>query len=90
MHTIKCRIKGVDNDLPRHELSVDGKNKHLPRIAAFKVVAQSVHISQKRRSFAKAWREFLDLYDPTEFFCENKESPMYRDDSLQVWFRTLN
>jgi hypothetical protein len=56
------------------------------RIAAFKASAKSIHVSAKRRSYAAALREFKALYRPSQWYCVTREGPMFKDDSIQVWY----
>ncbi|WP_138437930.1 hypothetical protein [Marinobacter shengliensis] len=45
---------------------------------------KSAWLSQKRKSFATALREFKDLYDAKEYFAEFGKN----DDSFQIFYRT--
>ncbi len=58
------------------------------KIEAFKQTARHVYISQKRRSHAAAWREFRDLYEPTQWYTQFVDEGRHggRDDSFQVFF----
>ena len=56
-------------------------------IKAFQDGAKTGHISQKRRSFAEAFVEFIDLYKPKEYFCLDNTTDDYKDDSIQVWYK---
>ena len=48
---------------------------------------QKAWLGVKRRSVASALKEFRELYEPSEFFLRWTEGTMYRDDSLEVYYR---
>lgn len=48
---------------------------------------KTVHISMKRRSFAKALKEFKDLYKPTAWYVGYWDLADYRDDAVEFFFR---
>jgi hypothetical protein len=50
--------------------------------------AKDTYISQKRKTNAAALKEFKSLYEPSEWYCSFYDSPNYRDDSFQVFFKT--
>jgi hypothetical protein len=56
------------------------------QFAEFKKSAKSMHVSQKRRTNAAAMREFIDLYNVDEYYCEYHDQGDYRDDSFEVWY----
>lgn len=62
--------------------------EHLRTIQDFKASAKVVHISQKRKTSAAAIKEFKDLYQPSEFYCEFHDSADCRDDSFPVYYKT--
>lgn len=56
------------------------------KIKTFKEGAKTTHVSQKRKTFSKAWKEFIDLYRPAEWFTVVRDDHNYRDDSFEVWY----
>lgn len=58
------------------------------KIEAFKAKAKTVHISQKRKTHAAAWKEFKELYQPVEWFTTYLDGTNARDDSFEVWYTT--
>lgn len=63
--------------------------EHIKVIKKWKETAMSVLISQKKQSFAKAMKEFKDLYLPTYWFTSavsKKDSPNYYHDSFEVFY----
>lgn len=62
------------------------KAEYFERFEAFKRSAKSAWLSQKRRTSAKAIKEFLDLHKPSNYFCCFQDSSEVRDDTFQVFY----
>lgn len=88
MLTIKIKIDGVPKDY--YEQSFGRQMGHLRAIEDFKSSPLTVtcHIVQKRLPSTAAWREFVKLHKPTQYFAKYHDTDNYRDDSYQVWYRT--
>lgn len=82
------KINGLPKEKEFNQMPFGRKIEHFRAIDAFKAGAKSVHISQKRRSTAAAIKEFKDLYKPTEYFYSEHIGPDYRDDSIQIWYKS--
>lgn len=84
----KFKINGLGiTDTAYNNLPFGRRLEYAKKIQEFKLNAKSVHISQKRRSHAAVWKEFKELYQPTEWYVQYEDSPNIRDDSFQVWYR---
>jgi hypothetical protein len=55
-------------------------------IETWKATARQTHLSQKRQSAAKAIREFCELNNVAEYFCEFWDQPEYKDDSFEFFY----
>lgn len=64
--------------------------KYIRKFEEFKATAKTVHISQKRCTNAAAMKEFKELYDPVQYYAEYHDEPGYRDDTFQVWYKTMS
>ena len=74
-----------------NSLSFTDKWEFTKRVNAWKETdrVQTVWLSQKRQSFAKAMKEFKDLYQPTEYFVATHTCrEAYFDDTFEVFFKT--
>jgi len=58
------------------------------RFEAFKAGAKSIHLSQKRQSYAKAIREAIDLYNVDQYYCSFYCDENVKDDSFEFWYTT--
>ena len=58
------------------------------KIEAFKAAAKKTHISQKRRTHAKAWKEFIELHQPDQWFATFLDGQQARDDVFEVFYTT--
>lgn len=86
--TIKFKIKGLPTDKAYSVLPFGRRMEFHPAIAAFKVGAKSIHLSQKRQTYAKAIREALDLYEVDQYLCQFYCSDNYKDDSFEFFYTT--
>lgn len=84
----KYKITGMMKPAELNALPFGRKIDVLRQIDRFKSEARSMYISQKRKSGARAIREFIDLYDVTEYYCEYRDGPMMRDDTFEIWYKT--
>lgn len=87
---MKCKFKitglGI-TDTAYNQLPFGRQLEFAKKIQEFKESAKTVHISQKRRSHAKAWKEFKELYQATEWFTLYEDGDRVRDDSFQIWYK---
>lgn len=84
----KFKINGLGITDKQYDALPFGRQiEYAKKIEAFKASAKSVHISQKRKSHAAAWKEFKELYNPTEWFTTYLDGPTARDDSFEVWYK---
>lgn len=85
--TVKFKINDLGiTDKQYNAMPFGRQIEYRHKIEEFKAKAQSVHISQKRRTHAAAWKEFKGLYEPEEYYTSYYDEPSYRDDSFQVWY----
>ncbi len=78
-------IPGVPNNLP--SLSFGQQIGHLAKVQEFKNGAKSIHLSQKRKTYKKALREFKDLYKPNSFYVPGFHvGSDIHDDSFEVFY----
>ncbi len=85
----KFKINGIGiTDSAYNQLPFGRQLEFAKKIEEFKASAKTVHISQKRRSHASAWKEFKELYNPTEWFAQYEDSSNVRDDSFQIWYKS--
>lgn len=82
----KFKIKGFPKVAEFNAMPFGRQIEWHKKIQEFKAKAKDTHISQKRITNAKAIREFIDLYNVDEYYCEFHDSPDYRDDTFQVWY----
>ena len=60
----------------------------LHAICDFKKTAKETWISVKRRSFTKAFKEFIDLYKPTAYYCDYIDpTDNYKDDTCKIYYK---
>lgn len=84
---IKFKIKGLGiTDKEYRSMPFGRQIEYRRKIDDFMSRAKSVHISQKRRTHAAAWKEFKGLYEPEEYYASYHDESGYRDDSFQVWY----
>ena len=83
----KFKIIGLPTDKAFVALPFGRQCEHLKKIEEFKFFCKSVHLSQKRQSYAKAIKEAVALYNATEYYCEFHCDENVKDDSFQFWYR---
>lgn len=84
---IKFKINGVIKDKDYNNLSFGRQLEYRRKIDEFKATAKRTHISQKRISHAKAWKEFIEQYQPTEYYTSYYDEQFCRDDSFEVFYK---
>lgn len=88
---IKFKIKSLGiTDKQYNGLSFGRQLEYNKKIEEFKKSAKSTHISQKRKTHAKAWREFKDLYNVDEYWAKYEDGEFCRDDSFEVFYTVKN
>lgn len=87
MAIIGFKINGVIKDTEYNRLPLGRKMEHNAALKAFKDSAKSTHISQKRKSHKQAIREFIKLYNVTEYYyVANVDTHCY-DDTFEIWYK---
>ncbi|TXH15391.1 MAG: hypothetical protein E6R03_07230 [Hyphomicrobiaceae bacterium] len=87
MSTRRYKIRGMPTDKELSAMPFGRQLEHIKTLAAFKAGAQSRWISIKRRSAAAAIKEAVSLEGASEWYCEYRDEPMYRDDSIQLFYK---
>ena len=60
----------------------------LKKVKKFKETAKKNAIGSKGKPTMKSVREWYKENKPTEFYASwQKDSPMYKDDSIEVWYK---
>ena len=82
---IKLKISGI----PAHyaDLPFGRQMEYYKVIQSFKDCAKVAHISIKRKSFNKAFKEFLDLYRPSEYYLSYYDEALRKDDSIEIYYK---
>lgn len=88
MLTRKYKIRGIPTDKELSAMPFGRQLEHTRTISAFKAGAQSRWVSIKRRSAAAAIKEAVSLEGASEWYCEYRDEPTYRDDSIQFFYKT--
>lgn len=83
----KFKINGIPKDSDYNRLPFGRKIEYSARIVAFKESAKRTHISIKRVSFSKAFKEFKSLYKPTEYYMAFYNGPQYADHSVEIFYK---
>lgn len=60
--------------------------EYFKRFEEFKASAKWTWVSQKRKTSAKAIKEFLDLHKPLSYFCSFQDSGEVRDDTFKIFY----
>ena len=61
--------------------------EHFKQIESFKQSAKRNHFGQKGRSFSAGLKDFLKLYEAKEYYCINRNSENWKDDSTEIWYK---
>ncbi len=83
---VKVRIKGVPSNY--NSLPFGRQLEYRRTIQQFQETAKRAWISQKRISHAKAWKLFLETYQPVEYYTCYLDGQFTRDDSFEVYYKT--
>jgi hypothetical protein len=62
--------------------------EYFRKIEDFKNSAKSTHFGQKYITFEKGLKDFLKLYQVTEYYCINRNNADWKDDSTEIWYKT--
>lgn len=62
--------------------------EHTQKITQWKETAKRTWASQKRQSNSKAIKEVVGSVKAVEWYCEFHDSPNYRDDTFEVYYKT--
>lgn len=87
---IRFKIDGMPTDRVYNAMPFGRQMEFRCILSHFKSRAKSVHVSQKRRTFASALKEAISLYGATEFYCVSHDSANYRDDSFEFFYVSGN
>lgn len=63
--------------------------EHFKKLQEFKETAKRGHLGQKRKSTAAALKEFIQLYNVVEYYFKDTETSCYRDDSLEIFYKSI-
>lgn len=86
--TRKYKIKGVPPDKELAAMSFGRQVEHLRTFSAFKEGAHSIWLSIKRTKGAERYiKQAASLMGASEWYCEYHDEPMYRDDSIQLFYK---
>ena len=86
---IKFKIAGLGvTDKQFNTMPFGRQIEYARKIEEFKLSAKSTHVSQKRRTHAAAWREFVQLNDVKEYYTSFVDCANARDDVFEVWYKT--
>lgn len=85
--TKKFKINGCPTEKEFNSMVFGRQIEWFRKFEEFKQNSKSTWISQKRISSAKAIAEAKKLLKPKEYFCQFNDSPDYRDDSFEFWYR---
>lgn len=83
----KFKINGQVSDKAFAAMPFGRQLDTLRAIQTFKAATKSVHLSQKRQTYAKAIKEAIALYGATEYYCDFHCSNDCKDDTFEFWFR---
>ena len=84
----KFKINGMPKDKDYNALPFGRRVEFNATLAAFNAKAKSIHLSQKRRSYTKAIREAIDLYNVDQYYCSFDCDENVKDDSFVFWYTT--
>ena len=89
----QAKIKFKINDLgitdkQYNDLPYGRQIEYRRKFEEFKKRARKVSVSQKRRTHAVAWKEFMKLDKPQEYYTSYYDESSYWDDSFEVWYVT--
>lgn len=82
------KIKGLPDYKEFNGMVLGRQIEHFRAIEKFKTSAKHNHFGQKHITFEKGLKEFKKLYDVDEFYCVNRNSDDWKDDSTEIWFTT--
>jgi hypothetical protein len=82
---VGVKIKGVPDNYNAMSFGRQLDYRHI--IAEFQKTAKSGHVGQKRKPHKAALRAFIKLNDVTEYYFITHDSPNYRDDSFEIWYK---
>lgn len=83
----KFKINGCPTEKEFNSLSFGQQIDHLRKMREFQESSKHTWVSQKRISSTKAVAEAKKLFDAKEYYCQFHDSPDYRDDSFEFWYR---
>lgn len=89
MYTYSIPSLGIPTDKELNAMPFGRQIEYIRRIQAWQEGKKKAYVSQKRQSFAKAIKEFKDLYQPSEWYTRTKpknKSPNYYDDGIEIYY----
>jgi hypothetical protein len=84
---VKIKITGLPKEKEYAALPFGRRIEYARKIEEFKATAKTGWISQKRQTSAKAFRDFVNLNDVTQYYAEYVDDGFVRDDSYQIWYK---
>lgn len=81
---VKVKVDGVPKDC--HLLPFGRQIEYLRKLDSFRKSAKITWISIKRQSVAKAWKEFIAMFKPSQWVAQWVESEYAKDDSIKVYY----
>ncbi len=87
MKTTKFKLPSLGiTDKTFNGMSFGRQIYYWKRINEFKASAKTVWVSQKRKTTAKTFKEFIDLYQPSAYFAQFHNAKDYRDDTFEIFY----
>lgn len=87
--TMKFKFHSIEIPKDLQSLPFGRQIDSLKLIQKWQEKATKGYISQKRQSFTKALKEFIDLYQPDEYFIhafDKSKNPTYYDDCPEIYY----
>lgn len=84
---IKVKINGFPKESEYNKMPFGRQIEFQQKIKEFKSSAKIGHLATKRKSVASALKEFIDLYNVTEYYFIDTTTPDYKDDSIQIYYK---
>lgn len=90
MVIIDFKIQGMISAKEYNSLPFGRQIEYRHKIAEFQAAAKTHFVSQKRKKLKTAVNEFVKLYNVTEFYYRTEIRADYKDDSVQIWYKTAS
>lgn len=90
MVIIDFKIQGMISAKEYNSLPFGRQIEYRHKIAEFQATAKTNWVSQKRTKLKTALREFFKLYEVTEYYLKTEIRDDWKDDSVQIWYKTAS